>query len=82
MISAAQYNIISAQSSKPNIAIVQDSLSLADFVIYSFLVDFFDDKEGIAFSMRSCAKLKKLVELVGSNGRISGWRESRPSTPF
>jgi len=38
MISAAQYN---AQSSKPNIAIVQDSLSLADFVIYSFLVDFF-----------------------------------------
>jgi len=79
MISAAQYN---AQSSKPNIAIVQDSLSLADFVIYSFLVDFFDDKEGIAFSMRSCVKLKKLVELVGSNGRISGWRERRPSTPF
>jgi len=61
---------------------VGDSLSLADLVIYSFLVDFFDDKEGIAFSMRSCAKLKKLVELVGSNGRISGWRESRPSTPF
>ena len=61
---------------------VGSSLTLADFVIYSFLVDFFDDKEGIAFSMRSCPKLQKLVETVGANEKLSAWRESRPNTPF
>jgi len=61
---------------------VGSSLTLADFVIYSFLVDFFDDKEGIAFSMRSCPKLQKLVETVGANEKLSAWREGRPNTPF
>jgi len=61
---------------------IGSSLTLADFVIYSFLVDFFDDKEGIAFSMRSCPKLQKLVETVGANEKLSAWRESRPNTPF
>lgn len=61
---------------------IGSSLTLADFVIYSFLVDFFDDKEGIAFSMRSCSKLQKLVETVGANEKLSAWRESRPNTPF
>ncbi len=61
---------------------IGSSLTLADFVIYSFLVDFFDDKEGIAFSMRSCPKLQKLVETVGVNEKLSAWRESRPNTPF
>jgi glutathione S-transferase len=53
---------------------IGSSLTLADFVIYSFLVDFFDDKEGIAFSMRSCSKLQKLVETVGANEKLSAWR--------
>ena len=61
---------------------IGSSLTLADFVIYSFLVDFFDDKEGIAFSMRSCPKLQKLVETVGANEKLSAWREGRPNTPF
>jgi prostaglandin-H2 D-isomerase / glutathione transferase len=61
---------------------IGSSLTLADFVIYSFLVDFFDDKDGIAFSMRSCPKLQKLVETVGANEKLSAWRESRPNTPF
>ena len=61
---------------------IGSSLTLADFVIYSFLVDFFDDKEGIAFSMRSCPKLQKLVETVGANEKLSAWRNSRPNTPF
>ena len=55
-------------------------LSLADIVLYSFITQFFDNKES---ALNAChPKLKKIVENVGSIKEIQDWVKNRPETPF
>ena len=61
---------------------VGNKLSLADLVIYSFLVDFFDNKEAVATACNNCMVLKNIVKNVGENPEIKKWVENREQTPF
>lgn len=61
---------------------VGDKLSLADIVIYSFLVDFFDNKEGVNKSFEQCKTLRNIVNTVSSNPNIKNWVENRAETAF
>ena len=57
---------------------VGDKLSLADISIYSFLVEFFDNKEGATLAYKDCPKLKTIVKNVTNNEKISHWLNNRP----
>jgi prostaglandin-H2 D-isomerase / glutathione transferase len=61
---------------------VGNKLSLADIVIYSFLVDFFDDKESVKKSFENYKMLTTIVNTVGENRHIKKWVENRPETVF
>ena len=55
--------------------------SLADVVLFSFITQFFDNKEG-ALSATDNLKLKNIVIHVGELTEIKKWISSRPETPF
>lgn len=55
-----------------------NKLSLADISIYSFLVEYFDDKEGVLSAYKNCNKLKSIVKNVKENTNISHWINNRP----
>jgi len=57
---------------------IGDKLSLADVSIFSFLVEFFDNKEGVLLAYKDCPKLKAIVENVTNNEKISNWLNNRP----
>ena len=61
---------------------VGERLSLADVVIYAFLVDFFDDKVAIKNAYASCRSLNAIVRTVGNIEGIQKWMSERPETPF
>jgi glutathione S-transferase len=61
---------------------VGNRLSLADIVIYAFLVDFFDDKVAIKKSYASYRTLNAIVRTVGDIKGIQKWMAERPDTPF
>lgn len=61
---------------------VGTTLSLADLTVYSFLVDFFDNKDGVLSAYKNCPRLSRVVETVRNNHNIIKWIESRPDTPF
>ena len=61
---------------------VGNKLSLADIVIYSFLVDFFDNKEGVNKSFEQCKTLRNIVNTVSNNPNIKNWVENRAETAF
>ena len=55
--------------------------SLADIVLFSFITQFFDNKEG-ALSATDNLKVKNIVKSVGGLNEIKNWISSRPETPF
>jgi prostaglandin-H2 D-isomerase / glutathione transferase len=57
-------------------------LSLADVVLYSFITQFFDDKESIALTTSNCSKVKNIIKYVGGLDQIQHWLKIRPDTPF
>jgi len=61
---------------------VGDKLSLADVSIYSFLVEFFDNKEGATLAYKECPKLKAIVKNVTNNEKISHWLNNRPAGSY
>lgn len=61
---------------------VGNKLSLADIVIYSFLKNFFDNKEAVATACNNCIVLKNIVKSVSENQKIKDWVENQGSTPF
>ena len=61
---------------------VGNKLSLADIIIYSFLVDFFDNKEAVAMACNNCMVLKNIVKNVSENQKIKEWVENQEQTPF
>ena len=61
---------------------VGGKLSLADIVIYSFLSDFFDNKEGVSAACSTCPTLNNIVRTVGENEYVKKWVKTREQTPF
>ena len=61
---------------------IGNKLSLADVSIYSFLVEYFDDKEGVLEALKDCKKLKMIIETVKTNKKIKFWLDNRPVSPF
>ena len=59
---------------------VGSNLSLADIVIHNFVVDFFDNKEGIKNATKDCKKLLIIAENVSKHPEIIEWKETRPDT--
>ena len=57
-------------------------ISLSDVVLYSFITQFFDDKESVIKSMNNCPKLKNIVKYVSELETVVNWVKVRPDTPF
>ena len=61
---------------------VGDKLSLADVVVFSFITQFFDNKEASYNATLATPKLKEIVDSVGKNEKVIEWLEKRPMTDF
>lgn len=57
-------------------------LNLADISIYSFLCEYFDNKDGVKNAYKDCETLKSIIKNVANNERISKWVSNRPLTAF
>tara|TARA_X000000950_G_C13853956_1_gene635794 strand:+ start:1032 stop:1667 length:636 start_codon:yes stop_codon:yes gene_type:complete len=69
-------NIVSQKHS------VGSRASLADIVLFSFITEFFDNKEGALNSLNNCPNVRSVVENIGANENIKNWIKTRPNTPF
>ena len=61
---------------------VGDKLSLSDIVLYSFITNFFDNKEASMNATLAAPRLRKIVTMVGELSEIKEWLEKRPKTNF
>ena len=61
---------------------VGNKVSLADVAVWSFLSDFFDNKEGVAASVKPCAQLVGIVDAVAALPALQKWLAERPQTNF
>ena len=61
---------------------VGDKLSLSDIVLYSFITNFFDNKEASMNATLATPKLRKIVDNVHSLPEMKEWLEKRPNTDF
>ena len=61
---------------------VGDRTSLADVVLFSFITQFFDDKESALNALSTTPKLKNIVDMVTQLEEVKTWLTTRPDTPF
>ena len=61
---------------------VGDRTSLADVVLFSFITQFFDDKESALNALSTTPKLKNIVDMVTQLEEVKTWLTTRPNTPF
>ena len=61
---------------------VGSRLSLSDIVLYSFITNFFDNKEASMNATLATPKLRNIVTKVGELPEIQKWLEERPQTDF
>tara|TARA_B110000967_G_C18843993_1_gene540933 strand:- start:267 stop:899 length:633 start_codon:yes stop_codon:yes gene_type:complete len=61
---------------------VNCNLNLAEISMYSFLVEYFDDKIGSKNAYKNCKVLDLIVKKVSGNERIDSWLKKRPNTNF
>ena len=59
---------------------VGNRLSLADVIIYTFITQFFDDKERSMKSIDNTPILKNIVNTVSTNENVINWLSIRPDT--
>jgi len=57
-------------------------LCLADVVLYNFITQFFDNKDGAMNATKNSPKLLKIISHVGSLDSIKHWLKTRPETSF
>ena len=75
-------SIVSNKGSDMSGYAVGGKLSLADVSIYTFLVEYFDNTEGVLKAYENCPKLKAIVKTVGENKKIKKWIETRPTGSY
>tara|TARA_B100001094_G_scaffold101113_1_gene97276 strand:+ start:2754 stop:3407 length:654 start_codon:yes stop_codon:yes gene_type:complete len=61
---------------------VGSKLSLSDVVLFSFITQFFDNKEASYNATLATPRLKAIVDSVQSNEKVIEWLEKRPKTVF
>ena len=61
---------------------VGNKLSLSDVVIFYFLTEFFDNKEGTINSYKNCPKICTIIENLNYNENLNNWLKNRPQTNF
>ena len=61
---------------------VGSKVSLSDIVLFSFITEFFDNKEGAFNSLRNCPNIKSVVENISKQESIKNWLKTRPKTDF
>ena len=59
---------------------VGNKVSYADVCVWSLLADFFDNKEGVAASVKPCAQLVSIVDAVAALPALQKWLAERPRT--
>ena len=60
---------------------IGSKISLADIVLFSFITQFFDDKE-MALNSTINLKVSNIIQHVNNLDEIKKWIETRPDTPF
>ena len=65
-----------------NVYSVGNKVSLADISIFSFITQFFDNKELAFNSMKDAGNIRSVVENVNNQESISKWLNDRPQTLF
>jgi len=61
---------------------VGSNTSLSDVVLYSFITNFFDNKEASMNATLAAPKLRKIIDRVHSLPQMVQWLENRPKTDF
>ena len=61
---------------------VGNKVSHADVCVWHLLSDHFDDKEGVAASVKPCAQLVSIVDTVAALPALQKWLAERPQTAF
>ena len=61
---------------------VGNNLSLADVVLFTFITQFFDDKESAMKATETTPKIRGVINHVASLNRIKRWLKLRPETDF
>ena len=75
-------NIISNKGTDTSEYAVGNKLSLIDISIYTFLTEYFDNKEGILNAYKDCPRLKAIVNTVSENDKVKHWLKTRPVGSF
>ena len=57
-------------------------MSLADVVVFTFIKEFFDNKEAAYNATLVTPKLRSVVDRVSNNENVISWINSRPKTDF
>lgn len=61
---------------------VNNKNSLADIVLFSFITEFFDDKESVAKATQNAPKLNEIINRVRKDENIQAWLNKRPDSQF
>ena len=61
---------------------VGNTMSLADVVLFTFVTQFFDNKEASYNATLATPKIRAVVDRVALDDKVVGWFERRPKTSF
>jgi len=61
---------------------VGNMMSLADVVLFTFVTEFFDNKEASYNATLATPKIRSVIDRVAKEESVLGWLESRPKTSF
>lgn len=61
---------------------VGNTMSLADVVLFTFVTEFFDNKEASYNATLATPKIRSVIDRVAKEESVLGWLESRPKTSF
>ena len=61
--------------------VFENRLSLADILLYHFIIHFFDNKEDSLKAIESTT-LSSIVQKMSENERLKNWLKTRPETDF
>lgn len=61
---------------------VGNTMSLADVVLFTFVTEFFDNKEASYNATLVTPKIRSVIDRVAKEESVLGWLESRPKTSF
>lgn len=61
---------------------VGNTMSLSDVVLFTFVTEFFDNKEAALNATLTSPKIRAVVDRVSSDERVVKWLNERPKTSF